>query len=311
MNGFEKIVPYLKDPLVLIGFFLLLFFSFLRFLLKQKLIPPLTKKLGYKVLKTILLYGFIIGMAIIILGFGLKYRTLSIGEQNNAVELLRQEFKTNFQAVSNLAKNTEIILTLFTTVAKLLRDERIKILPLIFPAENLSLDINQKPANILANEAMDQLASSGLLDDKLELRKVTAAGKTVADTVDKTLNTIVSISDTERKRYAITSAVWKANLPILRKVSVVDVTEFQRAYTDMTNLRNSYDVVANHVVTYLEAVREFFRPKNNTVTRSSLSKVLTVERLSVNILKKYSDDLGQTSKRLSELGNRLAKYSMK
>ena len=250
-------------------------------------------------------------MAIIILGFGLKYRTLSIGEQNNAVELLRQEFKTNFQAVSNLAKNTEIILTLFTTVAKLLRDERIKILPLIFPAENLSLDINQKPANILANEAMDQLASSGLLDDKLELRKVTAAGKTVADTVDKTLNTIVSISDTERKRYAITSAVWKANLPILRKVSVVDVTEFQRAYTDMTNLRNSYDVVANHVVTYLEAVREFFRPKNNTVTRSSLSKVLTVERLSVNILKKYSDDLGQTSKRLSELGNRLAKYSMK
>ncbi|MGD2093321.1 MAG: hypothetical protein PVH61_44585 [Candidatus Aminicenantes bacterium] len=311
MNGFEKIVPYLKDPLVLIGFFLLLFFSFLRFLLKQKLIPPLTKKLGYKVLKTILLYGFIIGMAIIILGFGLKYRTLSIGEQNNAVELLRQEFKTNFQAVSNLAKNTEIILTLFTTVAKLLRDERIKILPLIFPAENLSLEINQKPANILANEAMDQLASSGLLDDKLELRKVTAAGKTVADTVDKTLNTIVSISDTERKRYAITSAVWKANLPILRKVSVVDVTEFQRAYTDMTNLRNSYDVVANHVVTYLEAVREFFRPKNNTVTRSSLSKVLTVERLSVNILKKYSDDLGQTSKRLSELGNRLAKYSMK
>ena len=311
MVGFEKIIPYLKDPLVLVGFFLLLFFSFLRFLLKQKIIPPLTKKLGYKVLKTILLYGFLIGIAIIILGFGLKYRTLSVEEQNNAVELLKQEFKANFQVVSNLAKNTETVLDLFVKVAKLLRDERIKILPIIFPAENLDLDINQKPANRLANEAMDRLAASGLLADKLELNRVKAAGKAVADTVDKTLTTIVSLSDPERMRYAITSEVWKANLPILRKISVVDVTEFQRAYTDMINLRNSYDVVTKHVLAYLEAVREFFRPKNNKVTRSSLSKVLTAERLSVNILKKYADDLGQTSTRLSTLGNRLSKYNMR
>jgi hypothetical protein len=71
---FTKIAPYLKDPLVLIGFFLFLAFIFARYILKKGIIPPLPATLGYKILKIILLYGFLLGILLILLGFGLRYR---------------------------------------------------------------------------------------------------------------------------------------------------------------------------------------------------------------------------------------------
>jgi len=78
---FSKMAPYLKDPLILIGFFLFLSFSFARFIIKRGIVPQLPRTLGYKILKSILLYGFIIGLLIVLLGFALKYKELSKEEQ--------------------------------------------------------------------------------------------------------------------------------------------------------------------------------------------------------------------------------------
>jgi hypothetical protein len=77
---FLRLAPYLKDPFVLIGFFLLIAFSFSRILVKR-VIPPLPKTLGFRILRLILLYGFIIGLVIIIFGFLLKRQEL-IGQQD-------------------------------------------------------------------------------------------------------------------------------------------------------------------------------------------------------------------------------------
>jgi hypothetical protein len=43
---FVKVAPYLKDPLVLIGFFLFICFLFARLLVKQRVIPPLPADIG-------------------------------------------------------------------------------------------------------------------------------------------------------------------------------------------------------------------------------------------------------------------------
>jgi hypothetical protein len=53
-GGFPAVAPYLKDPLVLIGFFLFLAFLFTRYLLRQKIIPALPPGPGFRILKTIL-----------------------------------------------------------------------------------------------------------------------------------------------------------------------------------------------------------------------------------------------------------------
>ena len=82
--SFDKLAPYLKDPLVLIGFTLLLFFGIARAIIRSGQLTPVTGAKSYRVLQTVLLYGFLLGVLVIALGFGLKYRELSEAEQRNA-----------------------------------------------------------------------------------------------------------------------------------------------------------------------------------------------------------------------------------
>lgn len=92
IETFVRIAPYLKDPLVLMGFFLFIAFLFSRYLVKKGIIQPLPRTLGYRILRSILLYGFILGLFIIVLGYVLKRQEL-IGQQRTAehFEMLLRE----------------------------------------------------------------------------------------------------------------------------------------------------------------------------------------------------------------------------
>jgi bacterioferritin (cytochrome b1) len=65
------------------------------------------------VLQRILLYGFVIALVLIGLGFGLKYRELSRTEQTSAVHL-QQELADNLSVLASLKANTEIMLVVST-----------------------------------------------------------------------------------------------------------------------------------------------------------------------------------------------------
>jgi hypothetical protein len=73
MNSFEKMAPYLKHPLVLVGLVLLLFFGIHGKLIDSGIIPPLGQQGGNAVVQAILAYGFWIALAVIMLGIGLQY----------------------------------------------------------------------------------------------------------------------------------------------------------------------------------------------------------------------------------------------
>lgn len=72
-SAFEKIAPYLKHPLVLVGFVLFLFFGVHRQLIESRIIQPLDPKASSAVVLAILEYGFWIALAVIMLGIGLQY----------------------------------------------------------------------------------------------------------------------------------------------------------------------------------------------------------------------------------------------
>jgi hypothetical protein len=68
-QGFARIAPYLSDPLVLVGFALMLLYGLFYALISSGLIPPLAPEAGGRIVQSILDYGFYAVAAVILLGF--------------------------------------------------------------------------------------------------------------------------------------------------------------------------------------------------------------------------------------------------
>lgn len=309
---FEKIAPYLQDPLVLIGFFLLLAFSFSRALLKRGVIPPLPATAGFKILKTILLYGFVIGLLLIFLGFGLKYAELrarenqareelqsrekqaqidrdikaqkekelheeDLARQQNTVALLRVELQDNLGVANELRKNTIVFLRGVQTITQTVRTPGIELLTVLFPKENVDLQFPDGQAAGLSEKAFETLETTRLHQNQLELQKFTAAANVITSSIDLQMSTLRKLADPDHTRYRFQSQVWETNLPMLRNVVVGDVPGIEGSYADLQRLRNDYDVVTQHYLEYLDALRQFFDPAKHVVNRASLHTVLSAE----------------------------------
>lgn len=302
---FAKIAPYLQDPLVLIGFALFLGFSLTRGILKAGIIPQLTAGLGYRVLQRILLYGFIIALALIGLGFGLKYRELSHAEQASAVNLLDQELQGNLRVLEALRANTETIVRAAATVSKALRTPGIAILPAIFPIENT--DPKQElPGSVeRADRALRDAKARGLLDDVDERRKFGEAGQAIAGVISRTEPTIRSLADAANQRYVIAAAVWQSQLPVLRRIDIIDVTLFQQSYQRLLEARANYNVIVARAQDFLDATRNFFSPESGPVTKQKLASVLNAERLFCELVSRFLPDLIDDIVKVQELDKRV------
>lgn len=78
IQAFEKIAPYLSHPLALIGFVLLLLFSVHKTLIKSGTIPPVSPEVGGHLVQSLLRYGFVLALLIVLLGFGQQFYKTSI-----------------------------------------------------------------------------------------------------------------------------------------------------------------------------------------------------------------------------------------
>jgi len=304
---FTKIAPYLQEPLILIGFVIFLGFSFSRYLVKHKVVPELPPKLGFIILKQLLLYGFVIGLLVIGLGFGLKYKELSDYEQASAFKMLKSELKHNLVTTSELSKNMSNILDKQKIVSEVLRTDGIEIFKILFPCENI--EPNPLPSvQTMVNSSFEQLVSTGMFEDELQLNRFNAAGKQVNLTIDNTLTVLRSLQDESGSRYTVNSEIWESNLSIYRKVDKFDVTVFQESLTQLEKLRSNYDVAVKHAIDYLITVKEFFGA-GNTITKQELYKVLSKERFSMEMTAEYSTALIENTENLIGIEQALTKTS--
>lgn len=285
--NFEKIAPYLHDPLILIGFALFLFFGLGRLLLRLKIIPPLPRQSAYRVVRLLLTYGFILALAVVAVGFVLKYRVLTETEQRTAVRLLEQELAGNIEVVSELKENIETILENVRIVLNGLRHPGNRLTSTLFPCENTNPEVNVPASLEYARQQMLMAEEQGLFDNRLERDRFSAVGEAIVGTISRTMPTIMSLADLEGSRYQISDVVWKKHLPILRQVHIVDVQKLQSLYQDMARLRTNYEVSVRSSIEYLNVLTDFFANRETTYTPQRLAEVLATERLFMTVTIEY------------------------
>ena len=305
--SFEKAAPYLKDPLVLVGFVLLLFFALARALIRSRLLTPITGAKSYRLLQTVLAYGFVLGILVVLLGFGLKYRELSEAEQRRTVGLLQREFDGNVASVESIRRNVLSLLPIVQQIATSVRRPDLPALSVLFPNENVESG-NKLPPRELALKALMALFDRHLDTNKSEMAKADAAAKAIHGTVERTRPTVLALCDSDHVRYVINEATWSANLPILRQIQLEGIPALQEAYASARKLRSDYDVVCSSVVAYLDAVRTLFEPKIG-VNLETLTAALGQEQQSLSLISAYGANLADALDRMKALQAMLAKTS--
>lgn len=299
---FAIVAPYLKDPLVLIGFALFLAFLFARLLLTSGIIPPVGAGRGAQIVRLLLHYGFVLGILVVLLGFGLRYRDLSEQEQRAAVELLRSELTHNVYVVSELHKNTKTFQGAANAIASVLRNEKLKINHLLFPAANA--DPNSPEDADLYNKQFVALQESGLLKDATELRRFREQNAAIVRSADRMTSTLRSLGDKTASRYVIQRAAYDANLPILRKVNIASTDKLAQLYAKTSEVRETYFRVAESTLEYFAAIRSYSAVE--IPERQALGAALAAERLTMRLLAAQIAQLEDITSKVEAEAKRLA-----
>jgi hypothetical protein len=298
---FAATAPYLKDPLVLIGFALFLAFLFSRRLIASGIIPPVGAGRGAQIVRLLLHYGFTIGLLVVVLGFWLKHGELSEHEQQAAVALVRSELSHDAYVAGELRKNTETLLAAASAVRGVLRNERLKINFLLFPSSNADPHAPEDPD--LYNKQFDALQRSGLLKDATELRRLREQNAAIVRSADRMASTLRSLGDQTGSRYLIHRTAYDANLPILRKVTIVDTGNLAEMYASAAEIREKYFRVAESTIEYFLAIRAYCA--NPLPDRAALGAALAAERLTMRLLVAESAELEKLNSRFEAEARRL------
>jgi hypothetical protein len=177
---------------------------------------------------------------------------------------------------------------------------------MLFPADNLDLTTAVPASADLAQQALEDAAKTGLLEDPLERDKFGRAATAIVGTIQRTLPTVHSLADGTGHRYIVSEGVWNSQLPILRKVDLVDVAAFLEVYQEGRLARTNYDVVVGRCIDYLEATKAFFSPADGKITRQSLAAVLAAERLYITVVTEYEAKLTAHLAHLDQLQHRVS-----
>ncbi|MES2429386.1 MAG: hypothetical protein V4556_00535 [Bacteroidota bacterium] len=227
---------------------------------------------------------------------------MTIKEQKNIIAQLQVELSSNLKTANELKLNCETILSALNMISgdDILRNAKIKILPLIFPKENLDKKTKLSVSDLVA-QGLTKYLEQHLDTNQLEKAKFSAAGKAIALTLDKTLPTFNSLADKEGHRYPIYTTIWNANSQNLSKIDVFDITKFQQSYSDLNSLKTNYSIVINRSIDYLTELNNFFKPEKSLITKESLEKILTSERFSYDLIETYSKSLLENIKNITDL----------
>lgn len=234
-------------------------------------------------------------------------RNLPTQEQINLLNLLKQELVSNIQTLEELRKNSIIAFNIIESIAgeSVLRNQGIKILPIVFPIENVAC-LNDSISIISLVDTIDQrLYKSKLLKDSLEVYKFNQAGQSIRSTVFRTQSVLESLSDIDQNRYLIQTEIWDNNQEVLRKINIFNTVDYQKAYRNLKLSRTNYDILMVNFIKYLQQIDYFFNPESGSLDRNKLVGFLTTERFTIDLMIDFGNELSKNIQELSILYDRL------
>ncbi|MCI5219893.1 MAG: tetratricopeptide repeat protein [Candidatus Electrothrix sp. LOE2] len=86
ITGFDKVAPYLTNPLVLAGFGLMLAYGIHWQLMRSGLLAQATKKDSALIIRLFLRYGFWLALVLLLAGFGLQFSGIGLSAWNSYME---------------------------------------------------------------------------------------------------------------------------------------------------------------------------------------------------------------------------------
>jgi hypothetical protein len=136
---------------------------------------------------------------------------------------------------------------------------------------------------------MSWFNASHIWDDESERKRTQEACAAIVRFVDRTKSTVESLSDVAGVRYRIASEAYDANLDVIRKISIVDMTRLADLYYLMRDVRVMYNRIVAGSLEYMTAIKNFC--SSLPPDASSLSAALALERLTFRLLPEYADKI--------------------
>lgn len=296
IGAFESVAPYLKDPLILIGFVLFIGFLLARQVLRSGLVPTLTQSMGARVVRLLLQYGFLLALSVIVLGFGIRYYEIHenkqriIEKQLAASDLIGAELCANRGTMIEIGESVDSLNRARSTLVQSLRDRRFPIASMLFGEKLLTLSPGSEASGAAALVRYDELSRSGYLDNPEVCSQHMKLCGAIKTTIERTRSTLASLADTSEERFRVASGSWDSHQAMLTSLAKVDLDRTASLYETMKNVRKNYTRFSSATLEYIDSVSAFC---GQMPTEHGLSAVLSSEQILVSMSRSLAAGIAQ------------------
>ncbi|VAW48347.1 hypothetical protein MNBD_GAMMA02-994 [hydrothermal vent metagenome] len=272
---FSSVLPYFTDPLIWIGFILLLVFLLTRYFLNNDIITELPAWLDAELPRRVLKHGFVVGLLVIVLGIGLKYHELSEAEQSHAINLVKTEINNNLSTIEQLAQNTQTLIDSHQAVSGALRSGDSVIMNRLFPSPDQPSDEAINFSKIV-EASFTALKESNLLKSKGAMKSFNSSKDQIKSIIYPHNQVLISIQDPNSKQYAITIQMWHDHKEVIARAGDFDQLRFEDSLATMHAIRKQYQRTLRDSADYFTETLNFME-RNTFIGNGAVFEILTKE----------------------------------
>lgn len=303
MSIFSQLLPYLTDPLIIMGLVFFLLFYLLRYLLAQGVVKTLPAKLNGERSRLVLSHSYLLGLLLFGLGIYWQHSELREAEEQQALQLLGGEFQQNSATLDAFQSNVGQAIVIHEQVSQALRSGQSQILQLIFPVANTQPDSNLNVTNSVES-SFQKLKVSGWLKNQNSMALFNQDKARIQPEIEDLSSRLKALMVSEDQRFVIDKAVWGHHMDVYRDMEGFDLSGYEDGLILMEELRDDYMSVLNQSDEFLMVVNDFMA-RSTFLGNRDVYEILSQERHSYQLLTIYAAELSAQQQALQAVAQQL------